>query len=97
MYISVSYLYELAKVNSNQFQAFIIIQYHDSGIPNFGVKFRPSFTDVKAIRVAANFQKLIGGRVCIPRHPVISPEVWCLIYMFLGSSHTEPQFRWNWM
>jgi len=27
----------------------------------------------------------------------IPPEVWCLIGMFLGSSHTKPQFRWPWM
>ena len=30
-------------------------------------------------------------------HPVIPPQVWCLIGMFFGSSHTEPQEVVAWM
>ena len=37
------------------------------------------------------------GQQTNPQHPVISSQVRCLDGMFLGFSHTEPQFRWPWM
>ena len=33
---------------------------------------------------------------CIPRHPAIPPEFWCLIGIFWGSKRPSQQVFWMW-